>query len=306
MRLVSSAPLLATLRATLRTATRNLAPRRSELSTSGTLVLAPLGTLPLPATRTFHASLLPSLTAATTFGAIPAPLYDGSPLLSPLLPRVAIAAAIATLGGPFTPALDRSVALSPAAIGAFLASISTAVNPVFTPVLPAIGTLFPTSLNAILTPILPTLGTLLTPLATAIGVVLASPAGADVVPMSPPVGVPIGAAVVPGSLPVVAVPVGVEREGDDRDVYSRPVRDQRHVAFPIVGAEIVGRDPASCATPGYIAPRIGAYTAVHRQPGAVRNDFDDWKVRGRSGAHVEICRGAGRCGLGHTWRGACN
>jgi hypothetical protein len=169
--------------------------------------------------------------------------------------------------------------------GRGFATILMPINPLFSPVL--------TSLSAILAPLALPVSSVLPP--------ILSTFRTDVAAMVTPITAPICAPVVPGTMAVISVPIGVECEADDRHVGSLSVDNQWTILVVPKGVEIVSRNPTAGVSPSYVAPRITAHTPVYCQPRMVRNHVHHGKAGRRPGAHVEIGCGpciGGRCRTG--------
>ena len=115
---------------------------------------------------------------------------------------------------------------------------------------PILATLGRCRVATILTPLSASLTLLLTPFdsvlltsASSIGAIVApvfAALRADVTAVVAPVIAPVRATPVPGALTVVAVPIGIDREADDRHVGARAVDDQGLVAIAPISVEIAG------------------------------------------------------------------
>ncbi len=103
-----------------------------------------------------------------------------------------------------------------------------------------------------------------------------------------PHAVPTASMTIPGTSPIMVIPIRAKREGDDRQVNPWPVLSQGDVSVGIGVLQVVSVDPAACVLPAHIAPLVVANTSVDTDLAVVRNDFHDGKSCRRTGAHIQI------------------
>lgn len=118
-----------------------------------------------------------------------------------------------------------------------------------------------------------------------------APPGFDARAIVAPVPAPMGASPIPGPLPIIRVPIVVERERDQRHGGRRGVAVEGHIALLAVRIEVVGGNPAPRVLPRHVAPLVVADAAMDGDFGILRDEFDSWKARRRAGPHVDVGRG---------------
>lgn len=97
---------------------------------------------------------------------------------------------------------------------------------------------------------------------------------------------PIGPPMEKRAVPVIARPVGVHRERDDRNVHLRGINRQQYAAIMVKEFQIVGVDPAAVARPAHVAPVVVGDAAVDIHVGSVRNCRYHGKFGRRTGTHT--------------------
>jgi hypothetical protein len=209
---------------------------RAPFDSTLSAVFSALGTLLLAFNPPFLASLaLLNFATLALFRAITAALLQRAPLPPPVrvhLPPIAtpfrlLLATTLLQRAPLPPSIH--VHLPPIATP-FCLLLATTLLPALSSILPALRssriTTIPTSVRAIFTPFLAPLGTLLSALASALGPVLAPVFAAfcaDVATLGAPVITPVSSPSVPWTFTIIAVPIGIDRETDDRHFSTRAV-----------------------------------------------------------------------------------
>jgi hypothetical protein len=86
-----------------------------------------------------------------------------------------------------------------------------------------------------------------------------------------PDGAPTGALPVKWPTPVIAVPVRVEWEDDDRQANAGAILHNRHIPLLIEVRQLITWDPPARIPPAYVAPPISSNAAMDCDPGVVGN-----------------------------------